>query len=396
MTTDNTRRYRVLPVAIAAMLAAATAPAAPRFELLEPPAQGAWADFSLSRDGSQMGCVLDGAVYWWSEDAGFRFLDPGVAAGGGVGMAADGSVLVAARAGSGGAMPTMWHSDGRRSVLGSLVQGCNRDLPTIGGYDVSNGGRIAVGQAATCSDEVAFRWSSAGGMRGLPTPADGDSRGAAVSADGTVIAGFCEDPRQGFRRPAVWRDGGEPEFILGPRRRGEAMGISPDGARIVGQADLGGPAPRAFIWTAAEGIVNLGSLEGRTADASVARAVSDDGRVVGWSGDAWGEQEAFLWTAATGMRPLAAILGDAGVRLPEGMILTAALDISGDGRTIVGIARDREWAQHYWRIHLDAAVDAESAARRPEPLAADPARPDSLDAQAADMFDLYPFTRRRY
>jgi probable HAF family extracellular repeat protein len=383
-------------VILAALLAGALPAAAqPRFELLEAPAPGPWADFSLSRDGSQLGCVMGGAVYWWSKADGYRFLDHGVPSGGGVGMAADGSALIAARAGADGAVPTVWFRDGTSLELGPRADDCGRSHSPDGGFDLSAGARVAVGQVATCDNEMAFLWTRTGGLRILEAQGAA-SRGSAVSADGRVVVGFCKHPRAGYRRPALWRDGAGPEFFLGPQREGEALGVSLDGSRIVGQADLGGASPQAFHWTVTGGVVNLGSIGGRAATGSLARAVSDDGRVVGWSGDAvWGDQVAFLWTAATGMRALAAVLEEAGVALPDDMVLTAALDISGDGGTVVGIARDRDWIRHFWRIRLDDTVDPAPGARTPR---TDPpvAVPDSLDIQQADMFDPLPFTRRRY
>ena len=227
---------------------------------------------------------------------------------------------------------------------------------------------------------------------------DGASRGTAVSADGHIVVGFSEHSTDGYRRPSLWHDGTGPVLFLGPNRSGEALGVSLDGTQVVGQADLGGPLPEAFYWTEIEGPVGLGSLDGLAADRSVARAVSDDGKVVGWSGDVlWGNQEAFIWTAAGGMRSLAAVLEANGVDLPAGMTLTRALDISGDGSTVVGICRDRDWTRCYWRIRLaEGAVLAPVAgiATPDDQRATD--LPDTMKVQRAGALNPYPFGKRRY
>ena len=105
---------------------------------------------------------------------------------------------------------------------------------------------------------------------------------------------------------------------------------------------MGDLRPQAFFWTDGAPAIALGNLGGRATDSSLARAVSDDGTVVGWSGEElWGDQEAFIWTRENRMLSLAVYLGSRGVELPEGMVLTAALDISGDGNTMVGLAGTR-------------------------------------------------------
>lgn len=391
------RILRITVVAVAVTALAGPASARSRFEILEAPAEGHWADFSLSRDGRQMGCIIDGAVYWWSADRGFRFLDRGTPLVGGVGMAADGSAMIAARATGEGAAPAVWLRDGTRIGLDPLpLGGGERRLDA--GFDISAGATVAVGRASSGRDEAGFVWRKSGGVHGLPAPADADTRATAVSADGRVVVGVCEHPRAGYGRPALWRGDGDPELILGSEAAGEALGVSLDGTMVVGQADLGGRESQAFLWSPGGGAVALGSLAGLGVESSLARAVSDDGVVVGWSGDAlWGRQAAFVWTATAGMRSVAEVLAEAGADLPEGMVLTAAMDISGDGRTIVGVARDADWNLRLWRATIDAGFAGTPPAVRPPAITRSPAATtDSTAVQAADMFEPFPFTRRRY
>jgi len=386
-------------VALAVLTTAGAACAGVTFELLDTPNDADWANFSLSRDGRNMGCVLGGSVYWWTEGDGYRFLDTGTSDLGGVGMSANGNALVAARSIDGGSVAAIWYMDGRSIDLSPLSWECGEGHRVDGGFDLNADGTIAVGQADDCDGDAGFLWSMTDGIHNLGLPGGADSRAAAVSADGGTVVGFCEHPREEYRQPALWSGDGQPHLFLGADRPGEAHNISPDGCIVVGQAQLGGLRPQAFYWTHETRTINLGSLSGRATDPSSAKAVSDDGKVVGWSGDdLWGEQEAFIWTTEHGMLSLRQVLRDQGVDLPPSLVLTGALDISGDGNTIVGVGRDRDWNPRYWLIHLDGALEvsplAGSSAAKPVPPPS--VHPDSLDTHQADFLHPFPFGKRRY
>lgn len=366
---------------------------------METPASTQWADFSLSRDGKSMGCLLDGSVYWWTRDRGFRFMDEGPGDRSGIGISADGSSLIAARTTEDGQRPAIWLRDGSVIDLGFLPGDCNMDHQDDGGFDLNGNGTIAVGQTATCSEEVAFIWTPTDGLHELPTVNGAESLGMAVSAEGDLVAGYCEHPREGYPRPAVWRDGQGPHLILGTESSGEAHNVSPNGRFVVGQARMGGPSPQAFVWNGQDDPLALGNLSDRATDSSLARAVSDDGTVVGWSGDEmWGDQEAFIWTRKTGLESLGDYFAARDVELPEGMVLTAALDISGDGTTIVGTCRDRNWKQGYWVARIGDATDPAPVVQgNPwEPRPMDQVRPDTMATHPADILNPFPFGKRRF
>ncbi len=402
MIKEYVIRYRFTVMLVAFLLLGESGSAAGEqvsFEMLETPGTSQWADFSLSRDGESMGCLLDGAVYWWTAGDGFCFLDQGVTTQGGVGMAADGGSLIAAKAGHGGALPVIWFQDGSSVDLGILPGNCEMDHQSDSGFDLNGDGTIAVGQTASCSSDVAFSWSARDGLHGLPVTGSADSRGTAVTAEGRTIVGFSEHPEQGYRRPALWRDGTGPIFFLGVDSPGEAMNISLNGKFVVGQADMGGLSPQAFFWEEDSRPVSLGNLSGRATDTSMAKAVSDDGKVVGWSGDAlYGDQVAYIWTREGGMQSLASFLAFRDIKIPKGMVLTAAMDISGDGGTVVGICRDKDWNQGYWRIRLGEnfgpAPVVKAEQWEPKPL--DPPLPDTLHTYPADILNPFPFGKRRF
>ena len=107
----------------------------------------------------------------------------------------------------------------------------------------------------------------------------------------------------------------------------------PTGSVVVGGTNDGAAAnaPRAFRWTEATGMVNLGVLnEGRS---SKAHGVSDDGNVVvGYSEISTNFSiRAFRWTQATGMVSLGAINNGNS---------SEAMEASADGGVVVGYAAD--------------------------------------------------------
>ncbi|MCA8952716.1 MAG: hypothetical protein KDE27_24615 [Planctomycetes bacterium] len=106
-----------------------------------------------------------------------------------------------------------------------------------------------------------------------------------------------------------------------------AMAVSADGKVVVGHSPNANAYQRAFAWTDAGGITDLGVLAGE--QTSFASAVNADGSViVGHCGDF--NEVPFRWTAATGMQPLGP--------MPSGWTRVLPSGISADGTTVVGRA----------------------------------------------------------
>ncbi|MEZ6073240.1 MAG: hypothetical protein R3C10_23960 [Pirellulales bacterium] len=114
-----------------------------------------------------------------------------------------------------------------------------------------------------------------------------------------------------------------------------ALGASFDGSVVVGYSlTPSGEDSQAFIWDAANGIVDLGRLPGKTH--SVALDVSaGGGTVTGTSYTPDSGSEAFLWTESGGMVGLGALAGHEA---------SSALGISADGVVVVGASIDTDMA----------------------------------------------------
>ncbi len=244
--------------------------------------------------------------------------------------------------------------------------------------DVNADGSVIVGYTRLSAEAlIAYRWTETEGLIPLADLPGGleSNIASAVSSDGTIIVGdgVSDSGTEAFRMIG----NGDPE-PLGDLPGGDfgsfATGISGDGSTIVGQSISSGSFTRtAYQWTEGSGMVELPLLPGHTqsfaADANFdgsvivgssgiveavmwtdetvqplgtlpnavamdAQGVSDDGSVV--VGIAVGE-EAFIWSADEGMRALKQVLLDGGADIDD-WHLSFAMDISGDGSTIVGQA----------------------------------------------------------
>lgn len=209
-------------------------------------------------------------------------------------------------------------------------------------WSVSDDGSVVAGYAVSANGDEAFRWTQAGGMVGLgflETPRNGVwSRAAGVSGDGSTIVGYSVglSNQEAFR----WTSGSGMVGLGGfPGETGGsgANDVSQDGSVIVGYAQSGS-YNEAFRWTQSGGMVGLGRLSGDVGSEAV--AVSADGKIiVGYSMNSEYAYTPFIWDNMNGMRSLADLLVAGGADL-SGYTLLQATDISADGTTIVGVAKD--------------------------------------------------------
>ena len=183
-------------------------------------------------------------------------------------------------------------------------------------------------------------WLALGWMFGAQNSADaqsltwlgtlGGSQSVAsgVSDDGTVVAGYSR--YDNYNRAFRWTQasgmqnlGTLPQFTYS-----EGYGISADGTKVIGTAfyvvPFGG-SRRSFLWVSGSGMRDLGNLEGGF-DSS-AHAISANGSiVVGWGHTYGNDIHAYRWTQGTGMQDLGTLGGGE----------SRALGVSGNGSVVVG------------------------------------------------------------
>ena len=202
-------------------------------------------------------------------------------------------------------------------------------------YDISRDGQTVVGIAYLVNSVAhGFRWTPAGGMVDLGsfTGFSTSSFARGVSADGTTIVGWDNVNGGSIRRAVRWVNLVESQLgsldptnpVFGP---GEAYGASSNGTWIVGTSN-----GRAFRWSAATGLQNLGQLAGATARGF---SVSDDGKVVvGWSGASTLDAQAIIWTPGTGLMLLQQYLLNLGISSAANWNMRDAVEVSADGTKI--------------------------------------------------------------
>ena len=204
---------------------------------------------------------------------------------------------------------------------------------------VSSDGTVIVGGLFVNPEkqkEHACRWTLENGFTDLGViPGGWVARGTGVSGDGAVIAGWSYIGPQIFAFRWTQETGMESLGTLPEGSYSSAAAISRDGEVIVGRADVGGPT-HMFRWTASNGMEDLGRLAGW--QYALANATNADGSVI--VGEAYqpggGDSRAILWKRGLGVVNLNTYLVDAGVDL-TGWILSDAIGVSDDGRTIVGM-----------------------------------------------------------
>lgn len=172
----------------------------------------------------------------------------------------------------------------------------------------------------------------------LPNTYWGEALG--VSADGSVVVGRCSPHHGGLptgSQAVLWNRAGDVTSLgtLSPDlNESLACGVSADGRVIVGACRIRmvgrSPPARAFRWTLATGMRDLGALPGGVE--SWARAANSDGSVVVGRSVTQSGGLAFRWTQAGGMKSLGTLPGDEE---------SDARAVSADGSVVVGWSRSK-------------------------------------------------------
>jgi probable HAF family extracellular repeat protein len=224
-------------------------------------------------------------------------------------------------------------------IDGGIVQGL--------GLAVADDGTIVGGGYDATNDFVPVTWAD-GEFTALPLPVAEAARGTAngISADGAVIVGGLSLTRGGYPSSVGVRWDGAGIYELPDLADGwgytSAQAVSANGRVAVGSvvsnesAYLGYEAAR---WVGRGPAERLGDVAGGGFE-SEALAVSGDGDVVVGRSITTdeGDEEAFVWTPEAGMLRLADVAGEAGVPIPDGVLLAVAVGVSRDGLVFAGTA----------------------------------------------------------
>ena len=303
---------------------------------------------SVSADGSVVVGRISTArgveAFHWSDSSGvtvFGHLAGGQPVCAAYGASVDGSVVVGYAVSAEGEEAFRWTKRSGLVGLGELPGGAFASRA----FGVSADGSVVVGWSVSASGSEAFRWTEHSGMGGIGDLPDGDCSSIAygVSADGSTVVGegASAHGNEAFR----WTEqsgmvglGDLPGGVFDST----AIDVSADGSVVVGKSQSASRS-EAFRWTSEGGMAGLGCLPGHTE--SAATGVSADGSVVvGWSGS---KTEAFIWDSRHGMRRLGDVLTNLGTDI-VGWRLTCAVDISADGKLIVGTALGPRSKQENW------------------------------------------------
>lgn len=203
-------------------------------------------------------------------------------------------------------------------------------------WGISPNGNTIVGLGwLTASNAHAVKWDETNGVVDLGSMVSGrSSRANAVSADGSVVVGWQDEPT-GTRSGAKWEDGLE-SFITDSNGNnvGEAGAVSADGNTIIGAAN-----PNPYVWKAATGVTYITHPNASFSFKGGATGVSGDGtKVIGFY-RAFGAPpmsgEGFIWTEADGRINLNDYATSLGINT-NGVTMGLPLAISQDGKKIAG------------------------------------------------------------
>jgi probable HAF family extracellular repeat protein len=283
------------------------------------------ATFSSAQGVSSDGVVVGWSVtaFRWTASTGMQDLGTlGGATSHAWGISADGSVIVgSAQIATGQNRAFRWTQATGMQDLGVLAANSSSHARAASGD-----GSVVVGYALNDrAQRRAFRWTQATGLQDLGTLGGSESWANGVSGDGSVIVGAAETRPFGPFLAFRWESGVMQALGTLGGISSSAYAVSADGSVVVGLAEGTDGLARAFRWTQATGMQDLGALPGF--NQSTAYGVSADGSVVvGSSGG-----RAFRWTPAGGMEDL----NETYAGLFNGQ-LQFAFAVSGDGRFIVG------------------------------------------------------------
>ena len=257
----------------------------------------------------------------------------------------------------------LWSAGSGTVGVGTLPSTAERSFHGTQAIDASGDGAVLVGNlrisVAPSAGEPfqlfnrGFRWTRSGGLVDI-----GELGGAgpgfststlveAVSVDGNAIVGSSHSHAFLWTTAGGLRDLGTlggPDSAFGIISR--STRVSADGSVVVGdsQGSPGGRTSHAFRWTAATGMVDLGTPNGQDPGFSAVVqpvALSSNGNAVAgfWiDGQPKSAVRSYRWTEDGGMKDLGRLARVAGANPEEPNVVAAA--ISANGAVVVGTQTD--------------------------------------------------------
>ena len=297
----------------------------------------------IPTDISEVGEIVvgsGGSNFMWTEAGGAVSL--GQAGSGGQAAISDDGTTVSGsiRDATGGSFAGIWQA-GTWSFVptlpGALPCGSGTNASYMSAWDLSGDGSTVVGlsqNGCATANARAFKWSAAGGLEILPRlSTNRANRANTVSFDGSVIAGWDD-----FAGRAGVRWNGGVVSTISPNQNtyfvGEAGGMTPDGAHIVG---LGaGTRWAGWMWEGIGGVHEIGVATVQRSAAVV--AISDDGSVMGGYTDiAIGNRVPNIWTSELGWAEYVAFLNAQGTFAGD-WLPAVNMGMTADAKTIIGWA----------------------------------------------------------
>ena len=315
---------------------------------------------SISDDGTiVVGSGIFGVPnYYYTEAAGVSVIGDGCSSGVPA-ISGDGRTVLGCHVDANGKEnAAKWLGGTSWQDLGSEAGAVPCDAFLSGSWGVTQDGSLAVGllwRAMQCHAN-AGTWDlvNGGPATVLPLLTDGvATRANAVNADGSVIVGW--DDTLG-RAGAKWVNT-VPELILTPdgNPNGEALAVSADGRTIVGYG-YNNFGSEAWIWRPKTGVQPIGSPNNK--GSFLALDVSDDGRVVVGlirKGFFLDQQRAFIWRSdKKGAAYLADFITRRGAVIPAGWTLNVASVVSSDGNKIYGWGFNPNGQIEMFKVDLNA------------------------------------------
>ena len=324
-------RFALAPAALICCLTVSNAHAAGNFWDL---GYGITAS-GASADGSVIGAYTqNGSYYMWTAATGVTSIG-GAWQGGVASVSADGTrISGSANAGDGLSYAAYYSTGtGQWTTLGGI--GGISGTSASAGWNISGDGKTVVGLGWINGGTAhATASTPSGAMLDLGS-LGGSSRANGVSHDGTIIAGWVEQP-DGQWTGAYWKDGALHNMVDGQGNAlQEAGAVSADGRWIVGAGNFGQTWRYSTLTQQTEW---LGDLDAAS-ELQGATGISADGHIIvgydrGFGPAASGQGS--IWIEGRGMLDFTDYITGQGIAL-GGRTLALPLGVSADGQTFYGL-----------------------------------------------------------